>query len=259
MQFGGFVHNINKYLFPKLKQIQVWRQVYWRWLYKTVLDKPTFAYTADLHGAVPLSILTCQVGIVSTESKAVITDELNYSAVGKQSTWGRVAGVSPILRFGERQTCWWRKKYITQVSNPGFNQFYHFRNEKKKMRERVSYHHSVCTEEVQRTTVLLWCKWGCWVHLANNRGHSCTAELYPQGTSPCWCLWGLPSCSGPCMASHILGKEAHRGGIGNHWNCSRTLKNNYTKNWIWIKLHFVSYLNPAQWALEPVPAATRTV
>lgn len=82
----------------------------------TVLYKPTFAYTADLHGAVPLSILTRQVGVVSTQSKAVITDKLNYRAVGKQSTRGRMAGVSPILRFRERQTCWWRKSPSRQVS-----------------------------------------------------------------------------------------------------------------------------------------------
>lgn len=59
------------------------------------------ANTIDLHGAVPLSILTGQVVIVSAESKAVITEELNHSAMSKHSTGGWVAGEAPILRFAE--------------------------------------------------------------------------------------------------------------------------------------------------------------
>lgn len=61
------------------------------------------AYTIDLHGAVPLSILTGQIVIVSTEHEALITEELNHSAVGKQSTGGGVAGVAPVLGLGERE------------------------------------------------------------------------------------------------------------------------------------------------------------
>lgn len=73
--------------------------------------------------------------------------------------------------------------------------------------ERISYHHCVYSVEVQRTIVPLRCRWGCWVHLGGTRGHSCTAILCPQGMSPCWFLWDLPSCSEPCTASRILGRE----------------------------------------------------
>ena len=81
---------------------------------------------------------------------------------------------------------------------------------KQLVEEVFLYRHCVCSEEVQRTSVPAWCRWGCWVRLAGNQGHSCTAILYPQGTSPCWFLWGLPSCSGPCMASRILRREDQR-------------------------------------------------
>lgn len=60
---------------------------------------PTLAHTADLHGTVPLSVLTGQIVIIPTDNEALITEELNYSAVGKHSTRGWVAGVASILRF----------------------------------------------------------------------------------------------------------------------------------------------------------------
>lgn len=63
------------------------------------------AYTADFHRAVPFSILTCQVVIVSAEHEALITEELNHSAMGEQSTRGWVAGVAPVIRFREGEAC----------------------------------------------------------------------------------------------------------------------------------------------------------
>lgn len=59
------------------------------------------AHTADLHGAVPLSILTGQIVVVSTENEAAVTEELNHRTMGKHSTGGRMAGVASILRLGE--------------------------------------------------------------------------------------------------------------------------------------------------------------
>lgn len=47
------------------------------------------------------------------------------------------------------------------------------------------YRHCVCTEEVQRTSVPAPCRWGCWVHLSGDQGHSGTPELCPQGRN--WC------------------------------------------------------------------------
>lgn len=61
------------------------------------------AHAADLHGAVPLAILTGQVVVVAAEHKAVIAEELDHGAVRKHPTGRRVAGVTPVLRFGERQ------------------------------------------------------------------------------------------------------------------------------------------------------------
>lgn len=77
----------------------------------------------------------------------------------------------------------------------------------KSTKDRKSYHHCEYSEEGQWTSVLAWCRWGYWVHLPCNQGHSCTSILCPQGTSPCCSVWGLPSCSGPCMASSILWRE----------------------------------------------------
>lgn len=61
------------------------------------------ANTTDLHGAVPLSILTGQVVVVSTEDEALIAEELNHSAMGKHPAGGWVASVAPIFGFGEGQ------------------------------------------------------------------------------------------------------------------------------------------------------------
>lgn len=65
----------------------------------------TLLDTFDPRGAIPLSILTGQI-VVPHENKARMTEELNDSAVGKQSTGGRVAGVTPILWFRQRETSW---------------------------------------------------------------------------------------------------------------------------------------------------------
>lgn len=64
----------------------------------------TLAHAADLHGAVPLAILTGQVVVISAENEAVVTEELDHGAVGKHPAGGRVAGVASVLRFRERQT-----------------------------------------------------------------------------------------------------------------------------------------------------------
>ena len=59
------------------------------------------SHTTDLHGAVPLSILTGQVVVVSLENEALITEELDNSAMGKHSAGRWVAGVAPIFWFRE--------------------------------------------------------------------------------------------------------------------------------------------------------------
>lgn len=67
-------------------------------------SRPTLAHTADLHGTIPLPVLTGQIIVVSTENEALVAEELNHSAVRIHSTGRRVAGVAPVLRFGEGQT-----------------------------------------------------------------------------------------------------------------------------------------------------------
>lgn len=59
------------------------------------------ANTTDLHGPVPLPVLTGQVVVVPTENEALVTEELDHGAVGKHPAGGRVAGVAPVLGFGE--------------------------------------------------------------------------------------------------------------------------------------------------------------
>lgn len=66
----------------------------------------TFADTSGLHGTVPLSILTDQVVVVPSDSKAFITDKLNHSAMGKHLTRRWVADVASVLRFGGGWTNW---------------------------------------------------------------------------------------------------------------------------------------------------------
>lgn len=61
------------------------------------------AHATDLHGAVPLAVLTGQVVVVSAEDKAVFAEELDYGAVGKHPTRRRAAGVVSVLWLGERQ------------------------------------------------------------------------------------------------------------------------------------------------------------
>lgn len=59
--------------------------------------------TANLHGAVPLPVLTGQVFIVSLQDVAFITEVLNHSAMVQSMAGGRVAGVAPILWLK-----WWQ-------------------------------------------------------------------------------------------------------------------------------------------------------
>lgn len=63
---------------------------------------PSISFTllheaAELHLAVPLSILAGKVLIVSLQNVAFITKILNHSAVRKSLAWGGVTGVAPVL------------------------------------------------------------------------------------------------------------------------------------------------------------------
>ena len=52
---------------------------------------------AELHLAVPFSILTGKVFIVSLQNITFITEIFNYGAMRKSLAWGGVAGVAPVL------------------------------------------------------------------------------------------------------------------------------------------------------------------
>lgn len=52
---------------------------------------------ADLHGSVPLSILTGEELVVSLQSVALVTEVLNNGLLGEAVAGGRVTAVAPIL------------------------------------------------------------------------------------------------------------------------------------------------------------------